>query len=107
MLKRFAAVVMVAVSLPLALSHAEFAAPGSALRSFEFTYKAEVKDIPEGAGRVAVWIPYPVSDPHQEITDVKVTSPYTTRVEKDGKFGNSILFLETDRPAERAFTVEV
>ncbi len=86
---------------------ASAAASGPAERSFEFTYRSTIKNIPEGASKVSVWLPYPVSDDHQEITDLKVVTPYPTSLHKDSFYGNTILYLEVESPKERSVPVEV
>jgi hypothetical protein len=76
-------------------------------RDFEFTYRTTITDIPEGAKKVALWIPYPVSDRNQEITDLKITAPYPTSVHKDPLYGNSILYMEVDAPKEKSVSLEM
>src|SRR3569623_991768 len=57
-----------------------FALPGLAVaadstartRTFRFTYRAVVNNIPAGAGAVDVWVPFPQSDANQTIRDVSV-----------------------------------
>lgn len=81
--------------------------PGPHVRNFDFTYGAIVRDIPEGAKTVAVWLPYAVSDAHQEITDVRIQSPYPTLLGRDPEYGNTILYVLVDEPKERSFRVEM
>ena len=76
-------------------------------RSFQFTYTAVLKNIPEGAKKVAVWIPYPRSDVHQDITDIMVNCPHPTRVTMDPEYGNRILYVEVENPKEFSFQVEI
>jgi len=83
------------------------AADRPAERSFQFIYTAALNNIPEGAKKVAVWIPYPGSDAHQEITDIKVNCPYPTRVTKDAEYGNTTLYVQAENPRERSFQVEI
>lgn len=77
------------------------------VRTFEFTYVAEVVNIPEHAGKVAVWLPYPVSDANQEITQLELVSPYPTSLSKDPEYGNSILYLSAKHPRDRSIKVEM
>src|SRR5262245_44941693 len=93
-----------AVGLALA---AQQPAPQPVERNFDFTYTAELHHIPDGAKRVAVWIPYPRSDDHQEISDVRVSSPYPTRVTSEPKYHNSALYIEVENPTKPSFTVEI
>ena len=76
-------------------------------RSFRFTYTAALNNIPEGAKKVAVWIPYPGSDAHQEVTGIKVDCPYPTRVTKDPEYGNPTLYVQVENPREASFQVEI
>ncbi len=74
-------------------------AGGRTERTFEFRYEATLQDLPANAGRVAIWIPYPQGDAHQEVHDVKVDAPFRAEVRKDPAYGNRILYLSADKPA--------
>lgn len=76
------------------------------VRTFEFTYMAEVTNIPEKAGKVAIWLPYPVSDANQDVTQLEITSPYPINIHKDAEYGNAILYLQVDHPKGRSIKVE-
>lgn len=55
---------------------------------------------PVNAHRVRLWIPYPMSDENQQITDVAVTGNYSALgVYREGAFGNPILYAEWNVPA--------
>jgi transglutaminase-like putative cysteine protease len=94
---------LVAVSVALATAHAD--APRT--REFDFTYSTRIGELPQDAHRVDVWLPYPVSDAHQEVTVTEVSSPYPYEVHKDSRYGNSILHLAVTAPHEREFTVDM
>jgi transglutaminase-like putative cysteine protease len=50
---------------------------------------------PPSAERVRLWMPYPMSDGNQEITDIRVEGNFTRQgVYREGAFGNPILFAE-------------
>lgn len=50
---------------------------------------------PPSAETVRLWVPYPMSDGNQEITDVKVDGNFTRQgVYREGAFGNPVLFAE-------------
>jgi transglutaminase-like putative cysteine protease len=83
-------------SLALAVLPAVSSAP--AHRTFDFTYSAVVHDIPAGAHRVAIWVPYPVSDPHQKVSRVEVSCPFPTKVETDPEYGNHVLSVVVENP---------
>lgn len=71
--------------------------PSSALakeRRAEVTWSVDLK-APAEAKHVRLWIPYPMSDENQEITDVVVTGNFTSSgVYKEGSFGNAALYAE-------------
>lgn len=51
------------------------------------------------AKRVDLWIPYPMSDENQEITDVSVSGNYSAvGVYREGNFGNNMLHAEWNAP---------
>jgi len=83
------------VALLTAASAAQATQP--AVRTFDFTYRATVQ-VPEGAGRVRVWIPYPHDTPAQKVEVTSVDAPYPVRIETEPEYGNSILYLEADHP---------
>ena len=83
------------------------AADRPAERSFEFTYSATLDGIPKGAGKVALWIPIPKSDDHQEIRDVRIESPFPVRLTVDPRYGNQTAYIEVDDPDVPSFTVDV
>jgi len=82
-------------SLLAATSAAALAAPAE--RSFQFTYTAEVQP-PAGTGMIKIWIPYPISDANQVISNVQVKATYPTEVKEEPGHGNSVLFLSTQQP---------
>jgi transglutaminase-like putative cysteine protease len=77
------------------------------VRTFEFTYVADVANIPANAGKVAVWVPYPTSDANQKISNIQVSCAYPTTVHKDGEYGNSVLYVSVDNPKETSLKIEM
>lgn len=73
-------------------------APVPDVRSFELTYRATIADVPAGARRVELWIPYPHSDENQEVEVLGVTAPVAYEVSTEPRFGNRVLHLAIDRP---------
>src|SRR3972149_6393679 len=61
---------------------------------------------PPAAETVRLWMPYPMSDGNQEITDIRVDGNFTHQgVYREGDFGNPILFAEWKNvPGKRTMT---
>src|SRR3989304_89232 len=61
---------------------------------------------PAAAETVRLWMPYPMSDGNQEITDIRVDGNFTRQgVYREGDFGNPILFAEGKNvPGKRTMT---
>ncbi len=78
-----------------------------AQRSFNFTYSATVKELPEGSSTLKFWLPLPLSDSNQTISDLKITSSSPYRVGSETRYGNSVLFMEVDKPSSPPLMVEV
>lgn len=76
-------------------------------RHFELTYTAVVEDVPQDAGSVRIWLPYPTDDEAQEVEVTGVSSPYPTRVETEPEYGNSILYVEVDEPDGEPIPIEI
>ena len=62
-------------------------------RTFEFTYRVTVTEIPGGTQELRIWLPYPRSDRNQEISDMQIKSPADEAVYNEPEHGNSILYL--------------
>ena len=86
----------------LSVAQAGTATPQS--RSFQFEYKATVKDIPTTAKRVDLWIPVPHDSPFQRITDLQIESPYPYHTNK-AQYGNTVLHIALNAPQQSGFTV--
>lgn len=79
-------------------------------RSAEVTYSVNL-NAPADAKHVRLWIPYPMSDENQEITDVVVAgNPTAWGIYKEGAFGNAALYAEwkdTKGPRTLTYTIKV
>jgi len=75
-------------------------------RTFQFEYKATVKDIPVDAKQVDVWIPVPHDSPFQRITDLQIESPYPYHT-NTAQYGNQVLHISLNRPQQSTLTVTV
>lgn len=79
-------------------------------RRAEVSYSVNL-NAPADAKVVRLWLPYPMSDENQEITDVVVSGNQTTSgVYKEGTFGNAALYAEwkdTKGPRTLTYTIKV
>src|SRR5437867_108092 len=66
-------------------------------RHFTFQYTATVKDIPDRAKRVDVWLPVPHDDQYQQITKLRIDWPYSYEMQQ-ARYGNRILHISVDNP---------
>jgi peptidoglycan/LPS O-acetylase OafA/YrhL/transglutaminase-like putative cysteine protease len=93
----------VLLTVSAALLFATLAAAGTATsrkRAFEFNYTAKIEEVPAGAGKVEVWVPYPQSDEHQKISDVRVETPVAAKVFTEKSSGNSMLHFVVEKPQQ-------
>jgi transglutaminase-like putative cysteine protease len=93
---------VVAISLIGVWRHAEAQTPRE--RNFAFEYVTTVKDIPEGAKEITLWLPIPHDDPYQVISDLSIESPYPYQVRK-AEFGNKVLGIEVKNPKPTGFSL--
>jgi hypothetical protein len=68
-------------------------------RTFEFTYTAEVHDIPAGSKDVQIWLPYPQDDDYQKILKAKMSSPYPSQILTAPEYGNQMVHIDVKNPA--------
>ena len=76
-------------------------------RYFQFTYTTTVTNFPTDAQKVQLWLPYPTSDAHQIIDDMRIDSPYPIRITREPEYGNTILYIEAQTPVKPTFTVQM
>lgn len=87
---RFLSLLLIASSVIAAAA----STAGAKERRAEVKYSVNLNAPPE-AKHVRLWIPYPMSDENQEITDVAVTGDFTSSgVYKEGSSGNAVLYAE-------------
>ncbi len=63
-------------------------------RSFELSYVAAL-DVPEGAAKVQMWLPYPKSGDYQDVRLISIQSSVPTKLYQEYAYRNSMLFLST------------
>jgi transglutaminase-like putative cysteine protease len=68
-------------------------------RTFRFTYKLTVKDIPSGAKRVRVWVPVPKTDQHQTVRVLATKAPVKTQMTHEPEYGNRMMYAEIQNSA--------
>jgi len=73
-------------------------------RSFSFEYTATVKDVPDGAQELDLWLPVPHGDPYQRVIDLKIESPLKYTIAEDDH-GNRILHIVSTEPKPQPVTV--
>lgn len=67
-------------------------------RTIRFSYAVKVRDIPAGAQRVSIWVPVPRTDKHQQVRHLDVKSPVPYRMQREPRYGNTILHLDAEAP---------
>ena len=74
-------------------------------RTFRFTYSFTVKDIPAGTKLLRVWIPVAQTDEHQTVRLVETKAAVKTQITREPEYGNRILYLELQNPAQSTASV--
>ena len=97
----FAPLALAALALVPAPTRAEEAAP--AVRTFSFTYAVKVPAPAAGAKHLDVWIPLPLEDDLQKVSDLKVTAKVGDKdvaheETKDATYGNRMVHVGLDAP---------
>ncbi len=64
------------------------------VRTFRFTYKFIINDLPSGAKQVRVWAPVPQSDEHQTVRVLAVRAPIKGRMMREPEYGNRMVYFE-------------
>jgi transglutaminase-like putative cysteine protease len=76
-------------------------------RTFDGTYTATLTGIPADAGVLNVWIPIPTSRAEQQITDIKIDSPYTWTRMRESEFGDEYIVGKVPAPPTGELTVKI
>lgn len=81
---------IIGVSIPAIES-----APRSASqRHIEFSYVAHIPEPPDGAHAMRIWIPIPQNDTHQQIRNLRMTSPVARHITKEASYGNKFAYFD-------------
>jgi transglutaminase-like putative cysteine protease len=67
-------------------------------RSFELTYEATVRDIPEGAKVLELWLPLPQTDRNQTIHRIAIDAANRVTIGQEPRFGNQSVHVRVDHP---------
>jgi len=78
-----------------------------ASRTFRFTYSVAVRDIPEGAHHLSIWIPVPKTDRHQEVLDLVVKAPLDHAITQEKRYGNRVLHLTAAAPLPKMIELQL
>ena len=86
-----------AFSLAVILFVRDFHASSKAVspaRTFEFTYLTKIPALPTEATVSRIWIPLPQSDSYQQVTNLKVESPFPYAKHRESEYGNEYAYME-------------
>jgi transglutaminase-like putative cysteine protease len=78
---------------------------GQKTRTFEFKYAATVKEVPEGAKTVELWIPVPRDTKHQKITNIKFDAPAEAAIGDEPTENNRMAYWKFDAAKAKGLTV--
>ncbi len=67
-------------------------------RTVRFTYTVAVRDIPEGAHKLSIWVPVPKSNGHQQVLNLVVRAPLEYAITQEKRYGNRLLHLSAEAP---------
>jgi Transglutaminase-like superfamily len=67
-------------------------------RTFELTYKATVRDIPEGTKILDLWLPLPQTDRNQTVHRIAIDALNRVTIGRESRFGNQSVHVRVDRP---------
>ena len=66
----------------------------------DITYATTLLKPPRSGGVVRFWIPLPSSDQEQDVTDLSINSPVPNQINIEPKYGNRMVFVESDQLRE-------
>ena len=76
-------------------------------RAFFVEERITLKSLPKDKSNMRVWIPYPVSDNWQTISDFKLESPFDADLVTEKEYGNKIIYLTSEQDFSDENTLEV
>ena len=67
-------------------------------RTFELTYRATIKEVPEKAKALDLWLPLPQTDRNQTIHRVTIDAPNPISIGREARSGNQCLHVRVGSP---------
>ncbi|MBI2956450.1 MAG: transglutaminase domain-containing protein [Acidobacteria bacterium] len=71
--------------------------PALAVRHFEFTYEVRLPELPASGHAVRLWLPFPQSDEHQQISVLSIESPVPFEEHSEREYGNKYLYVQAQQ----------
>jgi len=100
------ALTLSAFTVPVMVAATSDAPTPAASRTFEFNYTISVKDVPSTAKSLRIWVPVPMSDGQQEVTDLVIKGPVRHQMREEKEYGNHYAYLELD-PSQAGTAQEI
>lgn len=82
-------------------------APPDRVRSFSFTYHADIPVSNRSAKKFEAWIPLPREDAFQQVRDLKIDTPVHFEIVDQGSNGNRVAHLEAAAPIPASVPVTI
>ena len=82
-------------------------ADAASLRSFNFTYHADIPISNPSAKKIEIWIPLPREDAFQQVRDLKIDAPAHFEIVDQGSNGNRVAHLESLAPLPASVPVTI
>lgn len=67
-------------------------------RTFVLTYRATVRQVPEGTKALDLWIPLPQTDRNQTIRRLTLDAPGPLTIGREPRFGNQCVYVRVEAP---------
>ncbi len=82
-------------------------APPARVRSFNFSYHADIPISNPSAKKLEAWIPLPRDDPFQQVRDLKIDTPAHFEIVDQSSNGNRVAHLEASAPLPASIPLTV
>ncbi len=76
------------------------AACATAPRHFVFTYNVDVRDLPDSAHDIAVWLPVPPETAEQRVLSMAISAPVEGRIQTEPVYGNRVWYARVSGPRQ-------